>query len=64
VRKVAVLLASNLVPVVLGKLDCLSSPERIFVGMDHFPKVTAPLKILLIDVEIVNVREPAQERWR
>jgi hypothetical protein len=52
------------VPIIIGKLDDLSAPERIFVRMNLLPKVATPLEIILVDVEVAGVRKAAQQRRR
>lgn len=64
VGKVAVLLSVALDPVVVGQLDDLSPPERALVIVNLSPKAAAPLKVLLVDVEVVGVGEAAEQRWR
>ena len=60
-RKVAVLIASALVPIVVWELDDVATPECVFILVDLLPKVTAPLEIVLVDVEVVGVGKAAQQ---
>ena len=48
-------------PVILRELDDLATPESVFILVDLLPKVTAPLEIVLVDVEVVGVGKAAQE---
>ena len=62
--KVAVLIASAFVPIVIWELDDLTAPESVFILVDLLPKVTPPLEIVLVDVEVVGVRKPAKQGRR
>jgi hypothetical protein len=52
------------VRIVIWELDDLAAPEGVFILVDLLPKVTPPLKIILVDVEVVGIGEAAQQRWR
>ena len=62
--KVAVLIASAFVPIVIWELDDLATPEGVFILVDLIPNVTAPLEIILVDVEVVGVGKAAQQGRR
>ena len=61
--KVAVRLASKLDPIILRELDDFSAPECVLVLVNLLPKPTAPLEVVLVDVEVVGVGKSAQQRW-
>ena len=50
-------------PVIFRELNDLPTPESIFILVDLLPKVTAPLEIVLVDVEVVRLSKAAQRGW-